>query len=158
MKKLKFLILLLLLATFNIAATAQNSLVIYLTDGSTAVFPLAELPEITFEGENFKVVAKQANIELPRTEVKEFKFEDRESTAIEDVTEEGDNATFNAGNNYITIDGIANGTQVTIFNIKGQKVLASTATNNSCCISLESLTAGLYIINYNSTTIKFLKK
>lgn len=157
MKRLKFLIILPLFATFNIVATAQNSLVIYLTDSSTAIFPLVELPEITFVGEDFKVTSPSATIELPRAEVKEFKFEDRENTAIERVTEDN-NATFTADNNYITIDGIANDTQVTIFNIKGQKILANTATNNRCNVSLENLAAGLYIINYNNTTIKFLKR
>lgn len=149
-----FISLLFMLLAFG--AAAQNSLVIYLTDGSSAVFPLTEQPKITFEGENFKVVAEQATIEMPRADVKTFKFEERDATAIDEVANEATSITTDG--NSVTINGIAEGCAVRVFNTAGQVVIATTASNGSCSLSLEELVNGLYIINYNNTTIKFLKK
>lgn len=147
----------LLFMLFAFGAGAQNSLVIYLNDGSSAVFPLAELPEITFAGEDFKVTSPTATIELPRADVKTFKFEERDATAIDEVADD-EAASIATDGNSVTITGIADDCLVRIFNINGQVMLTATASNGCCSLSLEELANGLYIINYNNTTIKFLKK
>lgn len=152
----KRIIPILLFMAISLAAVAQNSLVIYLTNGTTAVFPFAERPKITFAGETFKVASEQATIELPRTDVKTFKFEDSDATGIESTTCES--ATISTDGDNITINGIADGSAVKIIGINGQIFLTAIASNGSCSLSMESLPCGLYIISYSNTTIKYLKK
>lgn len=84
MRKIRLTIFLLLML-LSPYAMAQNNLVVYLNDGSSATFPLQENPEITFAGENFKVISSTATIELPRSDVKDFRFEKGENTAIEQL-------------------------------------------------------------------------
>ena len=50
MRKIRLTIFLLLML-ISPYAMAQNNLVVYLNDGSSATFPLQENPEITFAGE-----------------------------------------------------------------------------------------------------------
>ncbi len=84
MRKIRLTIFLLLML-LSPYAMAQNNLVVYLNDGSSATFPLPENPEITFAGENFKVISSTATIELLRSDVKDFRFEKGENTAIEQL-------------------------------------------------------------------------
>ena len=83
---------------------AQNNLVVYLNDGSSATSPLPENPEITFAGENFKVISSTATIELLRSDVKDFRFEKGENTAIEQLAKNSASIT-NEGDNYSVGDG-----------------------------------------------------
>ena len=137
--------------------SAQNCMVIDLSDGSTAHFALAEKPVITYSGENIKAVSATATIEVARSQVRSIRFEEEESnTAVGEIATE--NAAITANGNTITIEGIADGTRVTIFSIGGQAVATATATGGSCTICTDEFSAGIYIINYNNTTIKYLKK
>ena len=158
MKKTRhFILMLLLFAGCCLPISAQNCMVIDLSDGSTAHFALAEKPVITYLGENIKAVSATATIETARSQVKAIRFEEEESsTAVDEIATE--NAAITANGNTITIEGIADGTSVTIFSINGQAVATTTATGGSCTIHTDEFAAGIYIINYNNTTIKYLKK
>ena len=149
-------IFLFLLFFLGLTATAQSSLIAYLADGSTAVFPLTEYPQITFEGENLKVVAELETIELPRVEVKSIKFEESGATGVEKTPVEG--TTIATNDNSISIVGLVDGCTLRVLSIAGQVVLSTTANNGSCSLSLAELANGIYIINYNNTTIKYHKK
>lgn len=158
MKRTRHTILMLLLMMgFCVPIAAQNCMAIDLSDGSTAHFALAEKPVITYSGENIKAVSATATIEVARSQVRSIRFEEEESnTAVGEIATE--NATVTANGNTITIEGIADGTRVTIFSIGGQAVATATATGGSCTICTDEFSAGIYIINYNNTTIKYLKK
>lgn len=155
MRKIRLTIFLLLML-ISPYAMAQNNLVVYLNDGSSATFPLQENPEITFAGENFKVISSTATIELPRSDVKDFRFEKGEDTAIEQLAK--DNTSITSEGDNIIIAGLADNSVVKVFNTSGQTVVTTRATGSNCSISLSRLTNGIYIINYNNKSIKILKK
>ena len=159
MKKTRhFILMLLLFAGCCLPISAQNCMVIDLSDGSTAHFTLAEKPVITYLGENIKAVSATATIEVARSQVRSIRFEEEEesNTAVGEIATE--NAAIIANGNTITIEGIADGTRVSLFSINGQAVATATATGGSCTIHTDEFAVGIYIINYNNTTIKYLKK
>lgn len=153
MKHLKLLISFMLLFVCA-TAFAQSALVVELRDGSSATFLLAEKPRVTFAGGQMDIVSSSASMEINRCDVKNWHFSAL-PTSI-------DNAAVDAkamleGNNLV-ISGISEETTITLYTVSGAVVKRSTVINGNCIIPLDGLTAGVYLVRYNNTTFKFLKK
>ena len=94
-----------------------------------------------------------ADIEFLRSDVRKCYFKDVE-TAIETI--ESPRTIIN--DEIITVCDIPDNTSVTICNASGMALMQSIAVGGMCTFSMESLPGGLYIVTYNNTGIKFLKK
>ena len=77
------------------------------------------------------------------------------STSVEGVLDE---AQLVLNGNAVFVNGLPDGANVTVYTVDGVEVLSSKAVDGSCYVSLDALPNALYIINYNKTSIKFLKK
>ena len=143
-----------MLFAIGIHAEEQSYLVVYLHDGSSASFQLAEHPKITFSGEVMSVASATSSMEFNLSDVKNYLFSNV-PTSINEVSEE-----FKAtvSDNTLTISGVSDATVVRIYNASGIEVLNATATAGSCFVSLHTLPCGLYIVTYNNTAFKILKK
>ena len=157
--KRHLLSVLLLLCGFMAAAQAepQHKLVIYLNDGNRADFVLAEQPKITFSGDSLCVASPTATIEIARVAVKNFKFEKYEEneSSIEAPHSE---VSITTRGESITLTGLTNGEIITVYSIDGKAMAKATAVDGCCTIVLDNFTRGIYLINLNTTTIKYLKK
>lgn len=149
-------ILLMLLLSFAVSASAQvhKALVVEMRDGSTASFPLAEKPRITFEGELMDIVSSAADMQLVRTDVRKYSFVDAQ-TSVDEAFASSEAVIYG---NVIIISGVPDRTVVGVYSINGVVVMRAIAVGGSSTLSLENLPAGLYIVNYNNTSIKFQKK
>ena len=158
MKK-HLLIFLLLLCGFmtGTQVKAQNKLVINLNDGNTACFVLTERPKITFSGDSLCVVSPTTTIEIARIAVKNFTFEESEDYETSIDTPHND-VSITASENSITLKGLTDGETVTVYGIDGKVIAKATAVDGCCTIALDNLSSGIYLININTTTIKYLKK
>ena len=154
MKKMRNIATLLLFLALSFSAVAQNSLAVYLNDGTSASFSIEEQPKITFSGEIFNITSANATMDFSRADVKNFKFEERTSTAVETPTTGSATVT----DDGIRIDGLSQNSSVALYNIAGKVLQTITATDGSCTISLKELPSGIYLINYNNKTIKYIKK
>ena len=138
----------------GMTAFAQSALVVELRDGSSATFLLAEKPRVTFAGEQMDIVSLSASMEINRRDVKNWHFSAL-PTSI-------DNAAVDAKamleENNLVISGITEETTITLYTVSGAVVKRSTVINGNCTIPLDDLTVGLYLVKYNNTTFKFLKK
>ncbi|MBQ5751402.1 MAG: hypothetical protein IIV89_01010, partial [Bacteroidaceae bacterium] len=112
---------LLLLCGFIAAAQAetQHKLVIYLNDGNTADFVLAEQPKITFSGDNLCVTSPTATIEILRVAVKNFKFEKCEENENSIEAPHSD-INITTQKESITLTGLTNGEIITVYSIDGK--------------------------------------
>lgn len=155
MKKQKKLLSLLLFLACGIPAIAQNSMVVHFVDGSKAVFLLNERPRITFSGTQFVVTDNAETIEAPRTEVRFFNFEETNDTGVHNPIDTAD-ATMQG--DIVTISGLNNGHCARLLTVDGKTIATATAKEGSCTLSLQGLPGGIYLINYNDITIKYLKK
>ena len=158
MKKLKTLTLLLLL-TFSATAFAQSTLVIELRDGSNATFLLSEMPRITFAGEEMNINSSTNAIDFLRSDVKKYHF--TEEPVIDTPASIADTAVEPKSiieHNTLAVSGVAPNTKITLCTTNGVVVKHAVATDGNCTIPLNSLSTGLYIVTYNNTTFRFLKK
>ena len=153
MKHLKPLLLLLLFFA-GATAFAQSALVVDLRDGSSATFLLDEKPRVTFAGRQINIVSLYASMEFERSDVKNWHFTDN-YTSIDVVDLD---AKFTVDGKTLVINGVKDGTAITLYNVSGVVVRQSTAIAGICTIPFDDLPVGLYIVTYNNTTFKFLKK
>ena len=158
---MKKLLLSLLLLTFSVLSFAQKKdvLSIFMKDGTSVYFLLKEKPLITFENTDVKVVSSTDEAVLERSQVDHFEFVNETPTAIEDVEEELDREKFELTRNAIHLSGLTPSCKVQLFSIGGQSILVTSANENGAVtISIDSLQAGIYLVNYNEITIKFIKQ
>lgn len=155
------LLLSLLLLTFSALTFAQEKdvLGIFMKDGTSVYFLLEEKPLITFENSNVKVVSSTDEAVFERSQVDCFEFVDEIPTAIEEVEEEFNREKCELSSNAIYLSGLTPGCKVQLFSIGGQSILAASANEDgTVTISIDSLPAGIYLVNYNVNTIKFIKQ
>ena len=158
---MKKLLLSLLLFAFSALTFAQKKdvLSLLMKDGTSVYFLLEEKPLITFENSDVKVVSSTDEAVLERAQVDRFEFVDEVPTAIEELEEEIAREKFEMTRHAILLSGLAHGCKVQLFSISGQSILATAANENGAVtISIDSLPAGIYLVNYNEITIKFIKQ
>ena len=155
MNKRKIFLFLLLLVTVKLSAIEYTRLIVDMRDGSSAMVQLIEKPTITFEGEMMKIVSSKTTLEFSRSDVKKYRFYRHEVSSVEELSL-SPQATIE--DNTIIVSGIADGVPVTVYTASGTVVCCAVADGGSCILSLDSLPSALYIVTYNNTTIKFLKR
>ena len=151
----RLLTMLLLLVAFKASATADNTvLVVELRDGNTANFLLADKPKITFTAQQMNIVSESFSMEFDRSDVKNFHFVKDDATSVEAPVEP--NAKVEG--NTLMLSDIDDGTAIVIYNTSGLPVKHTVAVGGNCTVSLDDIASGLYIVTFNNTTFKFLKK
>ena len=154
-KKIFLTLLLLLLIAFKASAAADNTvLVVELRDGSATNFLLADKPKVTFTAEQMNIVSCAFSMEFDRADVKNFHFVNDDATSVEAPMEP--NAKVEG--NTLMLSGIDDGTAIVIYNTSGLPVKHAVAVGGNCTVSLDDIASGLYIVTFNNTTFKFLKK
>ena len=154
-KKLFLTLLLLLLVAFKASAAADNTvLVVELRDGSTTNFLLADKPKITFTAQQMNIVSESFSMEFDRSDVKNFHFVKDVATSVETPVK----PDAKVADNTLMLSGIDDGTAIVIYNTSGLPVKHAVAVGGNCTVSLDDIASGLYIVTFNNTTFKFLKR
>ena len=155
MKKL-FLLLFVFLISGMAYAQKDRVLSLSMYDGTSVTFFLKDKPRVTFEGDYVEVVAETSQSKIKRSDVAEIKFLYEEDNAGIDETKV--NETVGIGNEYVFVGNLQTGCSVKVLSVDGRLVIDEAADENgSVTISLSALSAGIYILNYNNTTIKFIR-
>ncbi len=161
MKK-TLLALTLLLLSSALYAGEKKVLSVFMTDGTNVSFYLKEQPLVTFVGDDVKIVSTTEEAVIARAQVDRFEFLTDMPAGIEEI--EADDDETSRGNieilkEAIYISGMTPNSRALLFSLKGQMLASATADGEgNASLSLESLPAGIYLINYNKTTIKFIKR
>lgn len=157
---MKKIILLLFISLISSLGYAQKERVLLLSmqDGTSVTFFLKEKPRVTFSGEMLEIISEASQANVKRTEVREIKFVMQEDSEIA-IDEAKASENVGIDNEMIVIENIEQGSVVKVLTIDGRIVATEAAAeNNSARISLTSLSAGIYLLNYNDTIIKFIKR
>lgn len=161
MKKLLFAFLLFCLPAL-MSAQKGKTLSVIMNDGTSVYFLLAEQPYVTFVDDAVRIVSSTNEATIKRSLVNKFEFVDEIPTSIEDVEEVEDKVAadrFELSDNAIRFEGLSPGCAVRLYSIKGEMLMLDNAGNNGALtLSLEALPSGVYLVNYNETTIKFIKR
>ena len=152
----RILTVLLLLIAFKASATSDNTtLVVELHDGNTANFLLADKPKITFTAQLMSIVSDAISMVFDRSDVKMYRFVNEDVTTSVKPAEKAD---AKVSDNTFLLSGVDAGTAIVIYNANGMVVKRATSVDGGCSISLDGLAVGTYIVTFNNTTFKFLKK
>lgn len=162
MKKLFFAFMLFLFSV-SMYAQKKNVLGVFMNDGTAVCFYLSEQPLVTFVDDNVKIVSASEEAMIKRSLVKRFEFLDAIPAGIEDVIEEENNGSVRENVEFtaetIHVSGLGAGRKVQVFSLNGILLMTGVAGNDgNVTFSLDSLSPGIYVINYNETTIKFIKR
>ena len=152
----RLLTVLFLFVFFKASATSDNTtLVVELHDGNTANFLLADKPKITFTAQLMSIVSDALSMDFDRSDVKMYRFVNEDvTTSVKPAVK----ADAKVSDNTFLLSGVDAGTAIVIYNANGMVVKRATSVDGGCSISLDGLAAGTYIVTFNNTTFKFLKK
>lgn len=152
----RLLTVLFLFVFFKASATSDNTtLVVELHDGNTANFLLADKPKITFTAQLMSIVSDALSMVFDRSDVKMYRFVNEDvTTSVKPVVK----ADAKVSDNTFLLSGVDAGTAIVIYNANGMVVKRATSVDGGCSISLDGLAAGTYIVTFNNTTFKFLKR
>lgn len=156
----KIFITLLLFLPAMLFAKGEKVLAVYMNDETSVYFLLEEQPVITFVDDAVKIVSATNEATVKRANVKEFKFINDLPAGIEDVYESGEVAKerFELSKSSIVIEGLAPGCVVRLLSVNGQAVKSvAAAENGTATVTFDALPSGVYVVNYNETSIKFVK-
>lgn len=158
MYKICLSVLLLILSSSRIAAEEPvSSFVIYLMDGTNLTCLLSDKPTIKFSTTDLIVSSDNASFTIPLNNLNKFGFESK-SSSISVIEPEKINYT--VFENRIIINNLAMGAPVKIINIDGKSVFerVNRDERGDMEISIGAFTPGVYLLNINSSTAKFVIK
>ena len=147
------LIFLLSLISYLTYAQVEKVLCIQMKDGSKVSFFLNEKPHTTFVADSVEVISATAQAKIKRTDVQSFKFETEQENGIDNI----ENPVYDITGGAVSVSGVKPGSNVRILTIDGRTAMSVKAVDGTALFSIGSLPAGIYLLNYNDTTIKFVK-
>ena len=156
---MKKIIISVLMSLFVLLCVAEdkNTLVVHLTDGTSVGFLLAERPRVTFAGDSLRIVSSVAEAVVLRSEVRRFEFVADAASSVVDVPTASGECVITE--NLLSVSGLDAGEAVRLYSLDGRLLrTAGASAAGVAYLSTDGLSAGVYVINFKSTTLKFLKK
>jgi hypothetical protein len=137
-------------------AQEERALCLSMRDGSSVSFFLNERPKMTFVADSVKIVSSASQTKVKRSDVLDIKFRMDVPSGIEDVCENG---TVEIGSEFIRVENMRPDGVVNVYSVDGRVVVSGKAdSNGSVVIGLHSIPSGIYLLNYNDITIKFIRR
>lgn len=139
-----------------IYAQDEVALRLSMRDGSSVSFYLNEKPKMTFVADSVKIVSSASQAKVKRSDVLDIKFGTEETNSIEDVCEK---ETVEIGSEFIKVENMRPDGVVNVYSVDGRVVVSGKVDGNgSAVIWLHSIPSGIYLLNYNDITIKFIRR
>lgn len=155
---MRYILFLFIFATILPSYAAENnSLVVYLNSGATLLFPVAEKPQLTFEGSILCINTNRYQI----SDVKKYTFSKNEATGLQEIEGGENKLDFNfLEGEKISIRVKDPSVVVRIYSSNGieHAVKRESGTNGSIVVDMASLMPDVYIIAVGEETIKIRKR
>jgi len=138
--------------------TENPILVVWKADGSKAFYELNDMPETTFEGGKLVIRTQSAMVEYPMSEVLRYTYDGVGTNGVSKARGLH-GAMVKQEPNSVTIVNLKEGSQVQLFNSEG--TLLDTKTSNGeepVVISVASQPDGVYMVKYETQTLKLIKR
>ena len=135
-----------------------NDLVVWTHDGAKNVFELKNDPRVVFE-EGALVVraADGTEFRFAVSDLLRWTYQQRTVDGIDDASADKTHP-FMEGD-HLVISQLKEGTTVRVYATDGRQVLQrQMKRDGACCIPLQKLPTGVYVVQVNTLTYKILKK
>lgn len=152
----KPLIYILFLLAFALQASAQDnvSLVLWHADGTTTDVELYLKPHIEFTGDKVCISSDSLKMEYSKTDILRFTYKGIST----DITSPQLKADYNKEGDRIVFHGINSTDKVAVYRSNGIRVpVRLTSSSDGFSLSLSSIPPGVYILNVNGKTSKFVR-
>ena len=133
-------------------------LVVWKADGAKAYYELNDMPETTFEDGKLVIRTQSATVEYPMSEVLRYTYDGVGTNGVSKARGLH-GAMVKRELNSVTIVNLKEDSQVQLFNSEG--TLLDTKTSNGeepVVISVANQPNGVYMVKYESQTIKLIKQ
>lgn len=145
----------LLLAFYGSQTINAQTLVLWHANGTTTDVDLASLPKVTFEKDKVLITSTILDMEYPKQDILKFTYK-KESTGISDVM---NNGKYTQKDGELVFHGVKPTDAIALYNVKGIRVPANIIRKgNNATLPLHHLPSGVYLLNVNGKTSKFMKK
>jgi len=138
--------------------TENPILVVWKADGSKAFYELNDMPETTFEDGKLVIRTQSATVEYPMSEVLRYTYDGVGTNGVSKARGLH-GAMVKRELNSVTIVNLKEGSLVQLFNSEG--TLLDTKTSNGdepVVISVASQPDGVYMVKYETQTLKLIKR
>lgn len=157
MKKYIFAALAVMAASFTATAQDEYSLLVNTKEGNTVEFAFKYAPVATFDGDDV-VIASDNNVEDIRYDmgdIENFTFK-KTPSGLQNVNTA--DLRVKVTKEYMTVEGLEENANVTIYNANGAMVAAATANAEGYVnIDLTGLGAGVFVATMPGNTFKFIR-
>lgn len=135
----------------------RKFLVVETKDHVKTTYMLARKPEVTFEGNDLRIVSWDADVTYNLADILRFTYETQSVTGVSELRDE--QAAVNYEDGQLVISGIKAGASVGIYSIDGKLVQQLTAHRSGTYrLSLSHLPQGVYIVKADNITYKIMKR
>jgi len=154
MKKLLVLLLAgFMLPTAKIVAQSQT-LVLWHADGTTTEVELYTLPRIQMQADKMVITSQGVSQEFAKSDVLRFTYKGI-GTGISQVNPQ---TAYRVDEDRVTFYGISTTDRISVYTTGGMQIpVRLMADGNKSVLSLNSLPSGVYLINVNGRTLKFIR-
>lgn len=156
MKKLLFLLLLLLALPIGMLADNQNTLIVKTKDGAQTTFVLQDKPRVTFEGTDLKVVSEKETVAFALADVLRFEYVKKDALGIDEDVADPTGVSYQGG--VLVISQLRQGASVAVYTLDGKLLRQLTASHSGTYrLNLSELPTGLYLVKADNVTYKITK-
>ena len=156
MKKLLFLLILLLALPIGMLADNQNTLIVKTKDGAQTTFVLQDKPRVTFEGTDLKVVSDKETVAFALADVLRFEYVKKDALGIDEDVVDPTGVSYQGG--VLVISQLRQGASVAVYTLDGKLLRQLTASHSGTYrLNLSELPTGLYLVKADNVTYKITK-
>lgn len=154
MRRLLLLAFLVMVFCVQRISAQTQALVLQHADGNTTEVELYTKPKVTFEGNKLFVKSSVINLEYQVGDVIRFYYKGK-GTEINSVQQEADYEQFDE---QLVLHNIKSEDNIAVYNLNGIRVpVRFTFSNGNASLPLSSIPAGVYLLDVNGKTVKFMK-
>lgn len=154
MRRLLLLAFLVMVFCVQRISAQTQALVLQHADGNTTEVELYTKPKVTFEGNKLFVKSSIINLEYQVGDVIRFYYKGK-GTEINSVQQEADYEQYDE---QLVLHNIKSEDNVAVYNLNGIRVpVRFTFSNGNASLPLSSIPAGVYLLDVNGKTVKFMK-
>lgn len=148
----KSLLLLFVCVAMQAWSAGYHQLMVNLTGGDQVAISLSDDLKVTFTEETLEAHGEYADVSIPRANIVDF--EHSEEVGVDAI---GAETGVSRIGNSLTFNGLANNSEISVFNMGGVCV-SSAQASGQYTLSLDGLTPGAYIVRVNNMTYKVTVK
>ncbi len=153
---MKKLLLLILLCTSLFANAADKVWCMVTNDGKNVAMSQISYLLAADQTEGFSIVCNNGEVLY---KVSQVSFAQAEPTGIGSlIAEDKDEPAVMVASSSLRIMGVAGSEELMIYDAAGRTVMRYAITSRDETVSINALSAGLYILKVGKTSVKFLKK